>query len=225
MREFAELFTSTDWHLGGDEYQALMSSSPDTTYPQLARAARDKYGPNGTIEDLATGWLNDREKTVRDKGKKRIEAWNDGFFSGGEVSPDKDRTVAYWTGKEMGANDPAAFLREGRTVLNFNDEYLYYVLGEPNEFTYPTGERIYRSWTPRVLRGTAPVGVPRNQTGPDRVPGARFAIWCDLADSQTTEQVAAGIRLPLAALAQKTWDPRTPAMSWQDFKALAQRAR
>ncbi|MFG2891878.1 glycoside hydrolase family 20 protein [Streptomyces sp. NPDC048248] len=225
MREFAELFTSTDWHLGGDEYQALMSSSPDTTYPQLARAARDKYGPNGTIEDLATGWLNDREKTVRDKGKKRIEAWNDGFFSGGEVSPDKDRTVAYWTGKEMGANDPAAFLREGRTVLNFNDEYLYYVLGEPNQFTYPTGERIYRSWTPRVLRGTTPVGVPRNQTGPDRVPGARFAIWCDLADSQTTEQVAAGIRLPLAALAQKTWDPRTPAMSWQDFKALAERAR
>ena len=35
--------------------------------------------------------------------------------------------------------------------------------------------------------------------------------------------MAAGIRLPLAALAQKTWDPGTPALSWTDFKALADR--
>ncbi|WP_267890198.1 hypothetical protein [Streptomyces sp. NRRL F-4489] len=28
---------------------------------------------------------------------------------------------------------------------------------------------------------------------------------------------------PLAALAQKTWDPRTPALSWPDFKALVNR--
>lgn len=35
--------------------------------------------------------------------------------------------------------------------------------------------------------------------------------------------MAAGIRLPLAALAQKTWDPRTPALSWTGFKALADR--
>ncbi|WP_169314192.1 beta-N-acetylhexosaminidase [Streptomyces piniterrae] len=228
LREYAALFTNPKgtaayWHLGGDEYQALMSSDPETKYPQLAQAAREKYGPGGSIEDLATGWLNDREKTVRAAGKNRIEAWNDGFFADGEVQADKDRIADYWTGKETGARDPAAYLREGRQVMNFNDEYLYYVLGEPNQFTYPTGQRIYRSWTPRVLRGTEPVSVPQGQTGPDRIPGARFAIWCDLADSQTPQQIAAGIRLPLAALAQKTWDPRQPAMSWADFKALANR--
>ncbi|UQA93458.1 beta-N-acetylhexosaminidase [Streptomyces halobius] len=230
LREYAELFSNpkgTDayWHLGGDEYQALMSSNPESRYPQLAQAAREKYGSNGTIEDLATGWLNDREKTVRAAGKNRIEAWSDGFFAGGRVKPPKDRIADYWTGKEIGARDPAAYLREGRTVMNFNDEYLYYVLGEPNQFTYPTGERIYRAWTPRVLRGTSPVAVPEGQTGPDRIPGARFAIWCDLADAQTPQQVADGIRMPLAALAQKTWDPRPPKMSWADFKALADRVR
>ncbi|MFF4601950.1 glycoside hydrolase family 20 protein [Streptomyces sp. NPDC001339] len=228
LKEMSDLFTSPKgapayWHLGGDEYQALMSSSPSTSYPQLARAARQKYGPDGTIEDLATGWLNDRQKTVEAQGKNRIEAWNDGFFADTAVNADKNRTVDYWTGKELGQRDPAQFLREGRTVLNVNDEYLYYVLGEPNQFTYPTGRRIYESWTPRVLRGTQPVAVPASATGPDRIPGARFAIWCDRAQAQTAQQVAAGIRLPLAALAQKTWDPRTPALPWTDFSALANR--
>ncbi|MEW9520472.1 beta-N-acetylhexosaminidase [Streptomyces tubercidicus] len=228
LREFSELFTNPQgapayWHLGGDEYQALMSSDPAARYPQLARAARQKYGPNGTIEDLTTGWLNDRQKTVEAKGKNRVEAWNDGFFSSPQASADKNRMVDYWTGKEAGHPAPEAFLREGRNVMNFNDEYLYYVLGEPNQFVYPTGQRIYESWTPLVIRGTRPVPVPANMTGPDRIPGARFAIWCDRAQAQTAAQVAAGIRLPLAALAQKTWDPRTPALSWTEFKALANR--
>ncbi|MFE6742877.1 beta-N-acetylhexosaminidase [Streptomyces tubercidicus] len=228
LREFSELFTNPKgapayWHLGGDEYQALMSSDPAARYPQLARAARQKYGPNGTIEDLTTGWLNDRQKTVEAQGKNRVEAWNDGFFTSPQASADKNRMVDYWTGKEAGHRPPEAFLREGRNVMNFNDEYLYYVLGEPNQFVYPTGQRIYESWTPLVIRGTRPVPVPANMTGPDRIPGARFAIWCDRAQAQTAAQVAAGIRLPLAALAQKTWDPRTPVLSWTQFKALANR--
>ncbi|MGW1375311.1 beta-N-acetylhexosaminidase [Streptomyces sp. NPDC002446] len=228
LKEMSDLFTNPKgapayWHLGGDEYQALLSSTPATTYPQLTRAAQQKYGADGTIKDLATGWLNDRQKTVEAKGKNRIEAWNDGFFSSAAVSADKNRMVDYWTGKEFGQRDPAKFLNEGRNVLNFNDEYLYYVLGEPHQFFYPTGQRIYESWTPRVLRKTQPVDVPASMTGPDRIPGARFAIWCDQAQAQTAQQVAAGIRLPLAALAQKTWDPRTPALSWTEFKALANR--
>ncbi|MEU7433239.1 glycoside hydrolase family 20 protein [Streptomyces sioyaensis] len=228
LKEMSELFTNPKgapayWHLGGDEYQALMSSSPSTSYPQLARAARQKYGSGGTVEDLTTGWLNDRQKTVEAKGKNRIEAWNDGFFASPRVSADKNRMVDYWTGKETGKRDPASFLREGRNVMNFNDEYLYYVLGEPNQFTYPTGQRIYQSWTPMVLRGTQPVAVPASMTGPGRIPGARFAIWSDRSQAQTQQQVAAGIRLPLAALAQKTWDPRTPALSWAAFQALANR--
>ena len=223
LKEFGQLFTGPYWHLGGDEYQALMASNPEASYPQLAKAARDKYGSGATIKDLATGWLNDRQKTVEAAGKNRIEAWNDGFFAGGKVAADKNRTVAYWTGKEIGAREPEGYLREGRTVLNLNDEFLYYVLGEPNGFTYPTGERIYKSWTPRVLRHTSPVSVPESQTGADRIPGGRFAIWCDHAQAQTAQQIAAGIKLPLAALAQKPWDPRTPAQSWTDFKALANR--
>lgn len=218
LREYARLFPGRWFHVGADEYQALTVRDPQASYPQLARAAERKYGPNATVQDLATGWLNDRAAVVR-AARKQPKAWNDGFFRGGVVSPDRDIEVEYWTGKENGARPPAEYLAEGRKVVNLNDEYLYYVLGEPNEFTYPTGRRIYEQWTPLVLRGTTP--VPERYSG--QILGGRLAIWGDLAQAQTQDQVAAGIRMPLRAVSQKLWTPGQPALSWAEFNALADR--
>lgn len=216
LKEYADLFPGAYWHLGGDEYQALVRENPEASFPQLAAVARREYGPQARIQDLATAWVNDRAAVLRPKGKT-LKAWNDGFFRGGVVTVDKDIEVEYWTGKEIGARQPAEYLREGRRMVNVNDEYLYYVLGQPNEFRYPTGRRIYEQWTPLVVRGTQP--VPRKYS--DQILGGRFAVWCDLSQSQTQEQVARGIAMPLAATSQKLWDPRKPTRSWQSFQQLA----
>ncbi|MEU0628585.1 glycoside hydrolase family 20 protein [Streptomyces sp. NPDC005989] len=218
LGEFTELFHGAYWHLGADEYLALMARDPAASYPQLQRAAQRKYGAGASIKDLATGWLNDRAAVVRPHGK-RPKAWNDGFFRDGTVHADKDIEVEYWTGKEYGARPPEEYLREGRRVVNLNDEYLYYVLGQPNQFVYPTGERIYEQWTPLVLRGSAP--VPARYSG--QILGGRFAVWGDLPQAQTPAQVAQGIRMPLRATAQKLWVPGRPALSWEQFRALAAR--
>ncbi|MET9888256.1 glycoside hydrolase family 20 protein [Streptomyces sp. NPDC006430] len=218
LREYLPLFPGGFWHLGADEYQALVYRDPQASFPQLARAAQQRYGPSARVQDLATGWLNDRAGVVRPAGRVP-KAWNDGFFTGGVVQAAKDIQVEYWTGRELGARPPLEYLREGRTLVNLNDEYLYYVLGEPNQFTYPTGRRIYEQWTPMVLRGTT--AVPARYAA--QVLGARLAVWCDLAGAQTQAQVAEGIRLPLAALSQKVWDARPPQLPWVGFKALADR--
>ncbi|WP_324789026.1 glycoside hydrolase family 20 protein [Streptomyces sp. H51] len=218
LDEYADLFPGGQWHLGGDEYRALMASSPETAYPQLAAAARRRYGAGAKVADLTTGWLNDRADTVRAHGRT-MRAWNDGFFRGSSVRPAADLRVAYWTGKEYGARQPLEYLSVGREVVNYNDEFLYYVLGQPNTFVYPTGQRIYEAWTPRVLRGTQ--AVPAKYDG--QILGGSFAVWCDLANSQTEAQVAAGIRMPLRATAQKLWNPGPPKQSWAGFKALADR--
>ncbi|MGW4044731.1 beta-N-acetylhexosaminidase [Streptomyces sp. NPDC004721] len=216
LDEYADLFPGGHWHLGGDEYQALTVRDPQTSYPQLAAAARKAYGSGGNVADLATGWLNDRVATVREHDRTS-RAWNDGFFRSSSVPPARDIEVAYWTGKEYGARQPLEYLDAGRKVLNYNDEFLYYVLGEPQTFVYPTGRRIYEQWTPRVLRGTEPVPAKYDA----QILGGSFAVWCDLADSQTQDQVAAGIRMPLRATVQKLWHPGEPAMSWAEFKGLA----
>lgn len=220
LREYAQLFPGAYWHLGADEYVALMAKNPEATYPKLAQAAKAKYGPSARVQDLATGWLNDRAAVVRPTGKT-LKAWNDGFFTGGVVNAAEDLEVEYWTGKEIGARPPVSYLSQGRKMVNLNDEYLYYVLGEPNDFAYPTGRRIYEQWTPLVVRGTTPVPAKYDA----QILGARFAVWCDLANSQTPAQVAAGIRLPLAALSQKVWNPTKPTASWERFRALAERVR
>ncbi|MEH0546433.1 glycoside hydrolase family 20 protein [Streptomyces sp. B21-105] len=218
LNEYTGLFPGGYWHLGGDEYQALTVSDPAASYPQLASAARARYGAGAGVSDLATGWLNDRADTVR-AHDRTMRAWNDGFFRGTSVQPASDLVVAYWTGKEIGARTPTEYLSAGRKMLNYNDEYLYYVLGEPNDFAYPTGRRIYEQWTPRVLRGTTPVPAKYDA----QILGGSLAVWCDLANSQTQDQVAAGVRMPLRATAQKLWDARTPALTWAQFTSLANR--
>lgn len=218
LNEYAGLFPGDQWNLGGDEYQALVVSNPQASFPQLATAARDKYGSGATVSDLTTGWLNDRADTIR-AHDRTMRAWNDGFLRGTSVQPAKDLQVGYWTGKEYGARQPVEYLSAGRKVINYNDEYLYYVLGQPNNFVYPTGQRIYEQWTPLVVRGTT--AVPSRYDG--QILGGSFAVWCDLSNSQTQDQVAAGIRMPLRATVQKLWDPGRPALSWTRFKALAGR--
>ncbi|MFF5469148.1 family 20 glycosylhydrolase [Streptomyces achromogenes] len=218
LNEYAGLFTGGRWHLGGDEYQALTVRDPQASYPQLAAAAKRKYGPGGTVADLTTGWLNDRAATVRAHGRT-VRAWNDGFFRGTSVQPDPSLQVAYWTGKEIGARPPAEYLSAGRRLLNYNDEFLYYVLGQPQTFVYPTGQRIYEQWTPRVVRGRT--AVPARYDG--QILGGSFAVWCDFPHAQTQAQVAAGIRMPLRATVQKLWNPDRPALSWAEFRKLADR--
>ena len=218
LNEYADLFPGAPWHLGGDEYQALTVSNPEASFPQLATAATEAYGSGASVADLTTGWLNDRADTVR-AHDKTPRAWNDGFFAGTSVQADKDIQVAYWTGKEIGARPPAEYLSTGRKLINYNDEFLYYVLGQPQTFVYPTGERIYEQWTPLVVRGTQAVSSKYD----DQILGGSFAVWCDLANSQTEAQVAAGIRMPLRATVQKLWDPGQPELSWTQFKALADR--
>ncbi|MBT3151679.1 family 20 glycosylhydrolase [Streptomyces sp. CHD11] len=216
LDEYAGLFPGGQWHLGADEYQALVVSDPEASFPELAAAARKRFGSGATVEDLTTGWTNDRADTVRAHGRTP-RAWNDGFFRDGSVRAAKDIRVAYWTGKEIGARQPVEYLTEGREVINYNDEFLYYVLGEPQTFVYPTGKRIYEQWTPLVLRGTTP--VPERYD--DQILGGSFAVWGDLPRSQTQDQVAAGLRMPLRATVQKLWDPDTPALSWTEFRNLA----
>jgi hexosaminidase len=216
LNEYADLFPGGQWHLGGDEYQALVVSNPEASYPQLAAAARQEHGPGATVADLTTGWLNDRAATVRAHGKT-ARAWNDGFFRGTSVQPDAKIQVGYWTGNEIGARQPVEYLSAGRRLINYNDKFLYYVLGKPQLFPLPTGERIYESWTPQVLRGTT--AVPARYD--DQILGGTFAVWGDIPSAQTQDQVAAGIRMPLRATVQKLWDPRRPALSWAQFRALA----
>lgn len=221
IKEYVPLFPGPYWHLGGDEYGALTVADPQKSFPRLAAYARGRFGPRGTVTDAVTAWLNDRAALLRRYGKSTT-AWNDGFFGSPRSRPDAGREVDYWSSNVQRGPPPEAYLSRGGRLVNLNSWYLYYVLGGPAAFPYPTGQGIYEDWTPAMVYRDRT--VPAALAGADRILGGRLAIWCDHASAQTQAQIAAGIRLPLRALAQKTWDPRRPALSWTDFKSLADRA-
>jgi hexosaminidase len=53
--EYAQVFTSTSWHMGADEY---MLGSDFAKYPQILKYAQDRYGPGATPQDAFIDFVN-----------------------------------------------------------------------------------------------------------------------------------------------------------------------
>ncbi|CAM5310368.1 Family 20 glycosylhydrolase OS=Streptomyces cyaneofuscatus OX=66883 GN=G3I52_24390 PE=3 SV=1 [Streptomyces cyaneofuscatus] len=150
---------------------------------------------------------------------RTAKAWNDGLFRGTKVKADENIEIEYWTGKEIGARPPQEYLAEGYEMLNLNDEFLYYVLGEPNEFVYPTGERIYEQSTRWSC--AAPSPWPSATPGRSSAAGSPSGATCRTRRPPGRWPTASGCR---------SWRPRRscgnrrkPALSWAQFRELAKR--
>ncbi|GAA4947394.1 hypothetical protein GCM10023238_12190 [Streptomyces heliomycini] len=65
LDEYAGLFPGGQWHMGGDEYRRWWCPTPRRRSRDWPPPARERYGSGATVEDLTTGWLNDRAATVR----------------------------------------------------------------------------------------------------------------------------------------------------------------
>lgn len=208
VTEMSELFPGPVWHIGFDEFTS--PEDADRLYPQLTSYAWAQYGQNAVAADGFAHFLNEMAEFVGGLGY-RARAWNDLLYrvaTLGTPSPDID--ITYWTRWNSLMRPVSRFVDAGHRLVNFNDAYFYYVLGENAGYTYPRPEKIYDEWQPG--RFPASADGPQTWTAPypDWLVGASFAIWSDKPEAQTEDQVAAGIRLPLWAMAQRCW---TPAVS------------
>ncbi len=217
LDEYAGLFPGDQWHLGGDEYQALVVPDPEAAFPGLAAAARDEYGPGATVEDLTTGWLNDRAATVR--AHDRVPA--PGTTASSPAGPSgPTRTSRSPTGparRSARASPPSTWPRAARSSTTTTSSST-----TSSASRSPSSTRPASASTSSGRRGCC-AAPPRPRRVRPADPRGSFAIWGDLPRSQTEDQVAAGIRMPLRALAQKLWDAREPALSWDGFRTLADR--
>ena len=96
--EYAPLFPSTSWHLGGDEVFALDQGSVEARFPALHQYAKDTVGPNATIMDGYIHYINTVAEYLNAKGKDHVRAWNDALYTPGSTQAlNKNVDVAYWT--------------------------------------------------------------------------------------------------------------------------------
>ncbi|MDO5678324.1 MAG: family 20 glycosylhydrolase [Propionibacteriaceae bacterium] len=212
--EYAPLFPSTAWHMGGDEVFALDEGAVEERFPNLHGYALSEVGAGATVMDGYVHYLNSVAAHLKLRGKTRVRAWNDALYTPGTaVTLDPDVDVAYWTRWHESMPSLERIIEQGHRLINYNDAYFYYVLTTEGRayFEHPSAEAIYDEWRPGVFPGLNKVGA---QIIPDDHPallGASFAIWCDDPGRETEEQVAAGIRLPLAAMAARCWDADSTA--------------
>lgn len=222
--EYAELFAGSDYfHIGGDEF---IDFSHFADYPQLGRYAREELGIEGGTEvDAYVAYLN----AVADRLEARgfvARVWNDGLYRDGQnqrVALKTSVQITYWTKWDRKMATAQTFADKGHELVNFNDAYFYYVLGEHAGYLYPTGAKIYESWHPGLLPRIAE-GEPQEWTQPypSALIGCSFSVWSDKPEAQTIEEVAAGIREPLRAMAELAWNGEK---RYGDYGAFAEACR
>ncbi|THF77755.1 beta-N-acetylhexosaminidase [Cohnella fermenti] len=219
--EYANLFEdSTSFHIGGDEF---IDFDTFESYPQLAAYARQELGiADGDGIDTYIDYLNEIAELLESRGFV-VRAWNDGLYRANQVQRvhlKPSIQIAYWTRWHVNMATVQTILDKGHDVLNYNDGYFYYVLGENAGYKYPSAESIYEQWHPGLF--SRPGDALKQELDcpyPRQLKGCSFAIWSDTPSAQTEAEVSLGIREPLLAMAELSWIGEKRYEQFRDAKA------
>jgi hexosaminidase len=148
-------------------------------------------------------WANE---IVKAHGKT-ARAWNDGLHSGKAVSVAADIIYDHWYKSALA---PQAIIDLALKIVNSNADMLYYVLGVKS--WRANAAVIYETFEPHMFHDDDAIALlhPQNL-------GAKLHVWCDHPDGETEGQIAAGIKAPLRALAQKNWGSPRLVSSYDSF--------
>ena len=168
----AELFPSKIFHIGGDEF---IPFDQIEQYPSL----------QGNLDAYVT-YINRLVEILSAQGKT-CRIWNDGFF---RQSPESNTQltdlseVCYWTNWDKNMAPVKTWLDKGYSVINYCDNYLYYVLGEAAGYNYPTAEKL-ENWSPELFSGGQKLSSEEIQ----QVKGCYFSVWSDIPDAKSEDEV------------------------------------
>ncbi|MDO5080642.1 cell wall-binding repeat-containing protein [Buchananella hordeovulneris] len=213
--EFAPLFPTDKWHIGGDEvFDPDRLASLGRSFPSLQAYATENVGAGASVMDGYMHYLSTVDSYLNNNGKSRVRAWNDALYVGDQASLPADVEVTYWTKWHRTMPSVAKLVEKGHKLINYHDGFFYYVLPRCPTCAYNQrvpASAIYDNWLPVNFSG--------NQTAPaDSVLGSSYAIWADKPDLETEEVIANGIRLPLAAMAERVYageQSQVPYSVWE----------
>lgn len=140
-------------------------------------------------------YINDLAEFVEQKGK-RARIWNDGCYRKKTENRLKSSIeIAYWTRwhKEMAPVD--TFLEHHHPLFNYNDNDLYFVLGEAAGYTYPSVEKL-REFTLAKF-------AQQQWDMTHRSKGFYFSIWGDHPEALDEDMILTKITPLLTELATK----------------------
>jgi len=194
--EYASLFKDSKYfHIGADEF---IEFDKINQYPQLVEYAKKHYGAQATGIEVYVEYTNEIAEFIQQLGFiPRV--WNDGFYRKNRqctIKLNQEIQVCYWTKWDPNMAEPEAFIENGHQLINFCDNYFYYVVGENAGYTYPTAKKIQNEWQINLF----PHGKKLSPKAMTSVIGTSFAIWCDKPKAQSEDEILSGIKDPLKAM-------------------------
>lgn len=206
LDEYMELFAGSKiFHIGGDEF---IDFNHFERFPKMEAYAKEHLGPDCGGVDVYVDFLNEAIARVRAKGFQ-VRVWNDGLLRpdlAEHVRLDPDVQIAFWSNWDRGMAPLKVFLDRGYQVINYNAEYLYYILLERKDYTDPDPDKLLTEWTPGMFPNHPVSGaqtVPPEQR--ERFLGCCYSIWSDWPDLQTEDEVLSRCRDSLAAMGARCW--------------------
>ena len=143
----------------------------------------DEYDQGAASNAQVAEYTNGLAEYAESKGMT-VFAWNDGQAAQNNLLKDSV-IVNNWNGSS------------NYTSVNFNSNYLYYVLKSYN--WKPDAKTLYDTWTPLSF-------YDGEHANTEKVAGASLAIWCDQPSRETPEFILESILPSVRAFGYRMWN-------------------
>lgn len=196
IQEMLEVFSDSQYvHIGADEFIPFHKIDK---YKKLVSESREVFGELASGLEFYVEYVNELAEIIKDNGKT-ARIWSVGFYRSdlkSLVELTKDVEVCYWTRWDKNMADVQTWLEKGYTLLNYNDNYLYYVLGEKNNYPYPTAEKLASRFSKELFSNEQRLTNQEMQ----QVKGVFFSIWSDDPTAKTAKEILEDLKRLIPAL-------------------------
>lgn len=198
LDEIIEIFDGIKTiHIGADEYFEFLNEK-DLSYIQ---------GDNDPYE-LVINTINSFASNLLQRGFN-VRVWNDGFYRmnyEGSAKLDSEIDIAYWTSWDKSMAPVSTFIEHGHKLINFNDNYLYYVLGEKAGYRYPSAKKIENNFNPFLFsKGSGDIPQVVQDEDAKSVIGSYISIWSDAPEAKSEDEIYDDMESIFEAFMNQLW--------------------
>ena len=198
-QEYANLFKQSKYfHIGADEF---IDFDKLEDYPTLVKEAQSKFGDKASGIELFILYVNELIQKMNNLGFI-VRVWNDGFYRLNreeKISLTSDCQISYWTKWNKNMAPIEKYLSLGYEVINHNDNYLYYVLGNNSSYTLPTYEKIQENFETLTFANNQNI----EKDNKNQVIGVALSVWADEPNKQSCQEICESLFYLLAAMNEK----------------------